>query len=491
MKSLIAQSVSGRSLELRFDLFFVYPKLKHPELSKQLRPYLSEKTYPAPVRILCADIARACALEDLSDELAHVALDVGEDLSLRTTAAVGVADFGSLGAKGKLRPLAFGEAGDDPEDELRGAALDALWPDQISMQEILPLLQPAKYDELHGRYSSFLAGKFVQKMKVVDLPTALGWAAWQGQPLPFGVLGRAMEEVIELCGNHLDEPGVAVRFAEVILARMQTYDALVSDTDRGFTEKLEKDSGRRHKILGELLPRLGVGRIAHLITFQPRLLFQEDFGWLLDRVLSGQSPESLELEAKLIFQVLDERNRAAVERLWYACEENALLKAEYGQCFGPIALDSPEARLCRENLALRKVPQQPKLLDPPPSGAGQENTRILREWSNRAMGAVGLRSDPRANVAGCDTARVESYGFAWVARCGLGNSGPHRIRCGPLRGGGNPRTEEWITTARSLRVGSNGGSRVCPALARRRRSTDEFRKLGMEQMDSHLGPLWR
>src|SRR5260370_38121981 len=44
-----------------------------------------------------------------------------------------------------------------------------------------------------------------------------------------------------------------------------------------------------------------------------------------------------------------------------------MLNAEYGVWFGPMALDSPEAQLLRQNLALQKEHRQPKLLDPPPS----------------------------------------------------------------------------------------------------------------------------
>src|SRR5260370_3211366 len=44
-----------------------------------------------------------------------------------------------------------------------------------------------------------------------------------------------------------------------------------------------------------------------------------------------------------------------------------MINAEYGVWFGPMALDSPEAQLLRQNLAPQKEHRQPKLLDPPPS----------------------------------------------------------------------------------------------------------------------------
>jgi len=374
--SILDQCVSGRGFHLRWDLFALYPRLRHDGIAEQLRPYLREKTYPSDARVVAVDIARACELAEVSAELANIGLDQREDARLRTVAAAAVAEFGSSDCKGRLRPLAFGEAGHDPDDELKGSGLRALWPDQISMREILPLLTPPKRSDLTGTYSSFLEGSFVQRMKVSDIPAGLEWFARQGHRQSFGSFDRAMDEIVELGWNHLDEPEIGPKFAEAILSRMRLYDSLVSGVDRSFAAKVQEDVGRRRKVLQELLPRLGVEGIPHLITFNPHLLFPVDLEWFIERVLNGKSPESVQVEAKLIFHVFDDRDRASVERLQNACSQNNVLKAQYGVWFGPIALDSPEAQLLRDNLAQQKARRQPQILDPSPS----ERIRTRLEW---------------------------------------------------------------------------------------------------------------
>lgn len=374
--SILDQCVSGRSFHLRWDLFALYPKLKYAQIDEQLRPYLREKTYPLEARMVAADMARACNLEQVGPELTDIALDQNEDFSLRTLSAAAVAEFGPSNCKGRLRPLAFGEVGDDAADELKGSGLKALWPDQISMEEILPLLTSPKQSDLHGTYSSFLERSLVQRMKGSDIPAALEWFTHQGHRQRFDSLDRVMDEIVELAWNHLDEPEVVPKFAEAILSRMRLYDSLVSGVDQSFAAKVQKDVGRRRKVLHELLPRLGVDGIPGLITFNPQLLLTADLEWFIERVQNGESPESAQVEAKLVFHVFDERDRASVERLWHACSQNKVLKAEYGVWFGPIALDSPEAQLLRDNLAQQKARRQPQFLDPSPS----ERIRTRLEW---------------------------------------------------------------------------------------------------------------
>jgi hypothetical protein len=445
--SILEQCAEGRCFHLRWDLYALYPKLNYDGLAEQLRPYLREKTYPPEARVVAADMARACNLEQVSLELANIALDRHEDFSLRTLSAAAVAEFGSSNCKGRLRPLAFGEVGDDADDELKGSGLKALWPDQISAQEILPLLTAPKQSDLHGTYSSFLEKSFVQRMRVSDIPAALEWLTHQGHRQRFGSLDRVMDEIVELAWNHLDEPEVAPKFAEAILSRMRLYDSLVSGVDRDFATRVQEDVGRRRKVLHELLPRLGVEGIPSLITFNPYLLFTADLEWFIERVLNGESPESAQVEAKLVFHVFDERDRAAVERLWRACSQNNVLKALYGVWFGPIALDSPEAQQLRDNLAQQKARRQPQLLDPSPS----ERIRTRLEWieSGQTEQWVSLVCDltlePTSRCAALPGPNLTILP-GWQA---ADAATKERIVDAAVRyvSEGEPKTETWIETA--------------------------------------------
>ena len=77
-------------------------------------------------RYLAVEIARDCNVQDLGDVLTEIALSDAETHELRAAAAYAVADIGSEEYKGRLAPLLGASREIDPNDQLRGAALQAI-----------------------------------------------------------------------------------------------------------------------------------------------------------------------------------------------------------------------------------------------------------------------------------------------------------------------------------------------------------------------------
>ena len=121
--------------------------------------------------------------------------------------------------RARLRPLAFGEAGDDPDDELNGSGLKALWPDLIGVSELFPLPSPPK-QQLSGTYSRFLYDHVMEKMTVRDLPVALEWFSKQESHVRLlGPMDRLMDRIVQFAWDNLNEPGVTSGLAAAIVSR--------------------------------------------------------------------------------------------------------------------------------------------------------------------------------------------------------------------------------------------------------------------------------
>ena len=90
VKVLLDAFESGR-LRDRVALTPQFRWLVHPGLSMRLRPLLPDSSRPRIVREVAVDIAEACGLTDLQDELVSIALDPGEVDHLRANAALAVA----------------------------------------------------------------------------------------------------------------------------------------------------------------------------------------------------------------------------------------------------------------------------------------------------------------------------------------------------------------------------------------------------------------
>jgi hypothetical protein len=377
--SVLQQTSEGRTLHLRWELFWLFGKLTHDQLPDQLRPYLGDPARPIGARHVAISIARACHVEELGAELAHLALDRSVDGVLRSSAAASVAALTSQEVKDRLRPLAFGEAGEDPDDELKGSGLKAIWPGSITASELFSLLTPPKEQGLSGTYSRFLYDHAIQKLTARDLPVALEWFEKQrNRRSLIGPIDRVMDQIVKLAWENLNEPGVASALATAIVSRLRLYDSILSDDDdREFASTVQQDQERRRTLLKALFPQLSVSGVAALTMSRVPAIAFADVEWLIDRALSGEARESALVEARLVRLAFHWGDHRVVSKLWSACQVNAILKAECGCFFESVALDSEDARVLREELRQQKEWKTPKLLVPPPSDRVDTNLRRI------------------------------------------------------------------------------------------------------------------
>jgi predicted NACHT family NTPase len=216
-------------LDLNLDIRKRYGKLVHPRLAEQLKPYLQDDKKGFIVRRVAIDIAEDCELRELQEVLADIALDLSQHLTVRVNAAYAVCKIGDEETKAKLKPLAIGEAGDDPDDELKGCGLKAVWPANMTAEELFAVLKPPKKRSLYGLYKAFIQNDVAQHIKPEDLQFALKWV--EGQHSGRG-LSSTFEElkdaIILMAWNYLERPNVLEGFARVALSRLKHHDGLIS-----------------------------------------------------------------------------------------------------------------------------------------------------------------------------------------------------------------------------------------------------------------------
>ena len=172
--TLLKQYDDGKLLDIDWDINRMHRKLNHPRLADQLKPYICDKTKNEIVRRVAISIAEACEVHQLQEDLADIALNPSQSLHIRANAARSVCIIGDDGTKAKLKPLAYGEAGVDPDDELKGYGLRALWPNNITARELFALLIPSKKFSF-GAYHIFLSYEVAKNLKLSDLSIALKW----------------------------------------------------------------------------------------------------------------------------------------------------------------------------------------------------------------------------------------------------------------------------------------------------------------------------
>ena len=191
----------------------------HTSAKSVMLPYLADTSLSVYLRRFVLDLVKCLDIREIDDVLVRLALDKQEDQVLRHLAARRLADIGSADAKLRLKPYIFGRV-DDPEDDLKGYALKALWPDHLTADELFNALTSPKRENYWGSYKSFLvSGSILNKLRAVDLPIALKWVAAQPSQheAPFS-LRDLPGKIMRKAWVNIDAPGVLEVFAETAVA---------------------------------------------------------------------------------------------------------------------------------------------------------------------------------------------------------------------------------------------------------------------------------
>jgi predicted NACHT family NTPase len=295
-----------RLLDRDLDVRGRYCKLAHPGLASQLRPYICDRAKGIIVRRVASDIAEACELGALQNDLANIALDPSQPMPVRINAAYAIGRIGDDDAKAKLKPLAIGEAGDDPDDELKGCGLRAVWPTHITAEELFRVITPPKRDSLLGAYKWFLNHELVQHLHPPDLPVALRWVCAQQQhrallPHPFREL---MDAIMLQAWERLEFPGVLEPFAKAALSRLMHHDEIVRDRrSASFGSVLDKEDGKRRKLLVAMLPMLSGPKEESftLVYSGTPMVLARDIPWMIERLQQS----TFELEKMTLAQFIN------------------------------------------------------------------------------------------------------------------------------------------------------------------------------------------
>src|SRR2546427_6397245 len=330
----------------RWDMHRQYRKLMHPKLHQQLEPYIRDRGKGIIVRRAAIDIAEACELGTLQNVLTEITLDVEEPIPIRVRAAYTVAQIADGPTKLKLKPLAFGTVGDDPDDELKGCALRALWPRSIGAKELFSILTPPK-SSLHGAYRTFISRDLPKSLEPSHLPDALRWVAAKGPRHQMGYSARLLIDAIMLAGwKHLEFPEVIEAYAQASLSRFKHHEALVEERAKQSLDDQVRANNAKRQILSEAMihhqsiAEQDVTEAAYRIW---RLATGQDVLWMIGMLRTSGNETEKRIWCRLVSLSLDQRDARQVDAVLIGCDEEPTLAAEFQWLVTPTVLGSPAA----------------------------------------------------------------------------------------------------------------------------------------------------
>ena len=348
-----------------------FGKLAHPRLAEQLRPIVRDGTADRLVRRTAVDIAEECDLAELADDLMAIAADATEAYSTRVDAAWAVTRLGDDADKELLRPFLSIAPEEDPDDELKGCALRALWPRALTLDEPLAALTPPQRPDLIGGYSMFLSRDLAADIESRDLARGLEWAREQPHQERLHRFDELIDQLISRAFDHLDEPAVAEALARTSAAFVKRDHRLfVGANSEELRRKVLDAPERRHLLLDYLRPHIAAGEVSasDLAFAQEHLVVPDDIPFLASRLDEATEDTQQQTWASLIDSVFY-LNSPHVEVVLEACERHPELRARLASWFDAVELNSPRADELRErHRKMREFEEQRnqrEQLDPP------------------------------------------------------------------------------------------------------------------------------
>jgi hypothetical protein len=356
VKSLLDAVEKKRVTDSVYTHSEIYARLKYAGLADELRPFVVDVKLSPTTRRLALLVAEKCRLSELQPELLRVVLDETNHPQVRSGAISALKTCGDADVAAQVLPFAKGNAkAQDPNDEIKGAALELLWPDHIAADRLFQLLTPTA-DLFFGTYARFLI-TLPESLRDEDLLPALQWAtnAMAGNGRSGNAHARRLADAIMFkAWPVFERADLTDPFVDNIAARLRNHGPLFLGLDHkeqaAFREKLRSDDARRGAFLTALckraLPPIEVYNF-HRVEF----VVAADLKWLLSLAPTDENDaRGIETDTlfSLVDRVFDGQNVDHVEALAAAMERSSLVRGRFAQWFEPILLDSQAAKGARQ-----------------------------------------------------------------------------------------------------------------------------------------------
>lgn len=339
-----------------------YKKLYHPNIASQLESYIRDFTMSFITRSIAIEIASACGAKSLEKLFVEIALDHNQDFWVRIQAIIAIGKIGSNEAKQALKPLSEHEFKDDPEDELKGVYLYALWPDNIPTKGVFNLITRTKKTNLWGAYRSFIEN-LASSIRNEDVEIGLDWIeknAINARDLDY-TFRKLSDEIMLKAWENISSPIILKKFARISYARLEEYEEIIGeraiseDIATKFQAIIEADDQNRRRLIKQIIQLVhiedsspGRGGYVLLHPAKIRLIFSKDLVWLVNWLLKEKNEEIQKIISEVIARVFDVKDAKSISLVFNTRKKNAFLSDATHFWFQTVELNSETAKNQRE-----------------------------------------------------------------------------------------------------------------------------------------------
>jgi hypothetical protein len=329
-----------------------YERLVHPGAAEQLARYALDRSQPIDVRELAIEIGRYTGGTSIAGPCADIAMNVSEPLVLRVEAARLVAALGDAQSRRRLLPLAVEPKEDDKEDDLKGTALRAVWPDHLDADGLFAALTFPKVGNRSGSYDAFLS-ELASELHAELLPTGLRWATEAVESLT--QRGSLAAAIVRAAWEHIQQPEILAPFTEYAVGCLAGYRDLLPGNPAWELGSPDAWRTERRRLLvrsvvdaeGEKASRLLVN--SH--HTRQSLVVPDDLDWLLEQASAASASNPVgAVWAALVRELSNLSLPEDFERV-YAHRSSPHISDVFSRAWKPVLLQSSHADALRQEYA--------------------------------------------------------------------------------------------------------------------------------------------
>ena len=306
-------------------------KLGHPELAAQLRTALATRSMLRGRA--AAMLAEECGVHEVHEDLLAAASDEACDPTLRVRTILAASALDRAATAVRLRPLIIDPA-PEVSNELRGALLEATWPEALSVTELVAALGPVTQPTVFDLYALFLH-RLHERLEDEHLPKLLLWAAGRSMTGDGLTVRQGTRRTANLCDKLIarawavnDRAPVLPALAELVLERLG--EDLYVEPAKPLETAARTDVEDRRTLVRLLvqraegrasIPRLAISPLSRRL----RLITSDDLPWLLEQEATADATfiPRWQLLIRICFNAADPQHRLAARevtgsRVWQA-----------------------------------------------------------------------------------------------------------------------------------------------------------------------------
>lgn len=282
--AIVSRAIEGRTFD---DIGFrrLLSSLRHPNIAEQLRPVITDRSVNPVARRIAISMAGECKISSLSDDLLAIVKSSDENQHIRERSLRTLVDVMPRERFSEIEP--FAEDPNDPNDNLRAYALEAMLTSGHKIKKLLQYIRPHKRSGYYGAYHRLLRSLLPLHLDQDDVLPILDWL--HDQHGIFHSSGSRYEfaiRAVRMALPRIIDDSIRNSLTQLWILHSTCNPDAQLPNDKDIKATLNDNTAIRQTLAKNILnhPQCQPEKVFNILIVPGLIVSPDDLGWLLDEL---------------------------------------------------------------------------------------------------------------------------------------------------------------------------------------------------------------